>query len=124
MVRNSIIEIRTRKLKNGSSAERKSTAKSFNQQLFEAQQDEESVEMRTIITKTKRLIRESKELLIDKEKEELKQKTKFYENFIQDDMRMAEQELFPIEDIHIGELNLQIGQRIHNEKLSQLRMMR
>ena len=61
--------------------------------------------MRTIITKTKRLIRESKELLIDKEKEELKQRTKFYENFIQDDMRMAEQELFPIEDIHIGELN-------------------
>lgn len=38
---------------------------------------------------------------------------RFYENFVKDDMRQLEAELFPADQIHIGELNPIIGRRIH-----------
>ena len=79
--------------------------------------------MRTIITKTRQAIEDTREMLKDKEEENYKQQTKFYENFVHKDFKQLEKELFPVEDLHIGELNPQIGRRIHNQKLNRLRYM-
>ena len=61
--------------------------------------------MRTIITKTRKVIEESKEMLKDREQERYNQQVKFYENFMKNDFKRLESELFPIEDLHMGELN-------------------
>ena len=48
----------------------------------------------------------------------------FFENFLTEDILQLEMELFPVEDLHIGEINPVIAQRIHNDKLEHLRSIR
>ena len=48
----------------------------------------------------------------------------FFENFLTEDILQLEMELFPVEDLHIGEINPVIAQRIHNDKLEHLRLIR
>ena len=45
----------------------------------------------------------------------------FFENFLTEDILQLEMELFPVEDLHIGEINPVLGQRIQNDKLEHLR---
>ena len=44
----------------------------------------------------------------------MEHKASFFNNFLVNDMRELERELFPVTDLHMGELNPQIGRRIHN----------
>ena len=46
--------------------------------------------MRTIITKTRKVIEESKEMLKDREQERYNQQVKFYENFMKNDFKRLE----------------------------------
>ena len=70
--------------------------------------------MRTIITKTRAAIRETQTFLMSPLEKMSKKENRFYESFVKDDMRQLEAELFPADQIHIGELNPIIGRRIHN----------
>ena len=45
----------------------------------------------------------------------------FFENFLTEDILQLEMELFPVEDLHIGEINPVLGQCIQNDKLEHLR---
>lgn len=46
--------------------------------------------MRTIITKTRKVIEESKEMLKDREQERYNQQVKFYENYVKNDFKRLE----------------------------------
>ena len=91
--------------------------KTSNQKLFEEQQNDFSPEIRTIMTKTQREIAETKELLRDKSAEK---HFAFFETFLENDIKYIDRELFPVNELHMGELNPALGRRIHNKKLHQL----
>ena len=62
-------------------------------------------------------------MLKDDKVEEMDHRASFFNNFLANDMRELERELFPVKDLHMGELNPQIGRRIYHQKLSDLRHM-
>ena len=43
---------------------------------------------------------------------------------MKDDMQEVDAQLFPVEELHVGELNPMIGRRIFSHKLGKLKQMR
>ena len=73
-------------------------------------------DIRTIVSKTRQVIIESKEMLKNKDEEKQMQ---FFSDFVRNDIGEVERELFPIADLHMGEINPTLARRIFNQKLSQ-----
>jgi len=75
--------------------------------------------MRTVVTKTKNAQHECKKMVEGAQEED----ARFFDKFLEEEMHELEQELFPIEELHIGELNPIIGKRILQQKLSKLKYL-
>ena len=68
--------------------------------------------MRTIMTKTGSGLSAVKEILADDEEGRLKQEMVFFEKILKEDMNGIDAELFPVEELHLGELNPAIGRQV------------
>ena len=46
------------------------------------------------------------------------QEIKFYEQFLKEDMKKIDEELFPHDELHTGELNPIVGRRLFAQKMN------